>query len=129
MHILGGLALKTLFPRVKRNTLTLIAGLIGTIIAASGIIFKFQDFLSILSMTVSSIAGVMWVEYYIINKQRLIKRAGINWGAMVSWIIGFGISYITTKINFGVPPINGIVFAGLLYYVIIKGTSKDRVTS
>jgi len=125
----GGLALKTLFPRVKRNTLTLIAGLIGTIIAASGIIFKFQDFLSILSMTVSSIAGVMWVEYYIINKQRLIKRAGINWGAMVSWIIGFGISYITTKINFGVPPINGIVFAGLLYYVIIKGTSKDRVTS
>lgn len=125
----GGLALKTVFPNMKRDNLTLIAGLIGTAIAASGIIFKFQNFLSILSMTVSSIAGVMWVEYYIINKQKLVKRLGINWVAIVSWLVGFVVSYITTKINFGVPPINGIILAGLLYYIILKINNKDIVTN
>ena len=121
----GGLALKTLFPNMKRNSLTLIAGLVGTFIAATGIIFKFQDFLSVLSMTVSSIAGVMWVEYYIINRQKLIKRQGVNWIAIISWLSGFAISYLTTNISFGIPPINGIIFAGLLYYVVFKLTGRE----
>lgn len=123
----GGLALKTIFPNMKRNNLTLIAGLIGTVIAASGIIFKFEDFLSILSMTVSSIAGIMWVEYYVINKQKLIKRSGTNWIAIASWLLGFGVSHVTTELDFGIPPINGIIFAGLLYYVIFKLTNKNVV--
>ncbi|MGN9164351.1 cytosine permease [Tissierellaceae bacterium HCP3S3_D8] len=121
----GGLALKTLFPNMKRNSLTLIAGLVGTFIAATGIIFRFQDFLSVLSMTVSSIAGVMWVEYYIINRQKLIKRQGINWIAIISWLSGFAISYLTTNMSIGIPPINGIIFAGLLYYVVFKLTGRE----
>ncbi len=116
----GGLALKNVFPNLKRKTLTLIAGGVGTIIAASGIIFKFQGFLSFLSMTVPAIGGIMWCEYYIIQKKKLVIRENINWLAIIAWVAGFLVSYATTKAHIGLPPINGILSAGLLYYVLVK---------
>lgn len=123
----GGLALKTVFPNMSRKVVTLIAGLIGTVIAATGIIFVFESFLSILSVAVSSIAGVIWVDYYIINKQKILKRPGINWSAIFSWLIGFGVSYITTEFNIGIPPINGIIIAGISYFLLYKMTNKAKI--
>jgi len=120
----GGLALKNIFPNVKRNNLTYIAGIIGTIVAASGIIFKFQDFLGLLSSTVSPIAGIMWVEYYILQKRKFVVRKNVNWIAMVSWILGSIITYFTGVWGIGLSPINGIIIAGILYYVLMKGASR-----
>lgn len=120
----GGLALKNVFPNFTRKTLTLIAGTIGTIIAAAGIVFKFQDFLSFLSMTVSSVAGIMWVEYYIIQDRKFIIRKGINWTAVISWLLGSIICYITTLLNMGIPPLNSIISSGLSYYILEKFNNK-----
>lgn len=116
----GGLALKTIFPNVKRNVLTLVAGLIGTTIAATGIIFKFQSFLSFLGIAVPAIAGIMWCEYYFIQGRTYKHREGINWIAVISWLIGFAASYYSSKINFLIPPINGIVVSMVIYYVLMK---------
>lgn len=120
----GGLALKTVFPNLRREMLTLIAGLIGTIIAATGIIFKFERFLGLLGMTVSGIAGVMWADYYLINKQKLVKRKGVNYIAFLSWLIGFIVSYYTTNIEFFIPPINAILSSGFTYYLGMKLSKK-----
>ncbi len=111
----GGLALKTLLPDFNRTTLTLIAGLIGTAIAASGIIFKFLDFLGFLSMLVPPIAGVMWADYYIIRKRRLVIEPGMNKTAIVSWLIGSAGAWSSTKYSLGLPPINGILVAAICF--------------
>jgi len=116
----GGLALKNLFPNINRSTLTFIAGLIGTTIAALGIVFKFQSFLGFLSMMIPSIAGVMWVEYYIIQGRQFRVREGINVPAFLAWLLGFLISYLSTKYQYGLPPINGIVSASILYLVFAR---------
>ncbi|PIE54448.1 MAG: cytosine permease [Dethiosulfovibrio peptidovorans] len=126
----GGLALKTLLPNVSRMTLTIIAGLIGTAIAASGIIFKFIDFLSFLSMLVPGIAGVMWADYYIINKSRLALREGIHFIAIVAWLLGALVSWYSSRIPLGLPPINSIVAAAFSYLVLhlifgVARTSKS----
>lgn len=120
----GGLALKTLFPSFRRVTLTMIAGLIGTAIAASGIIFKFIAFLSFLSMLVPPIAGVMWVDYYGLHKRRLVLRDGIRWTAIVSWLTGAFVSWISSCYSFGLPPINGIVVAGIVHYILSVNVSE-----
>lgn len=120
----GGLALKNVFPNLQRPVLTLIAGVIGTIIAAAGIIFKFQNFLSFLSMMVPSIAGVMWIEYYAIRKRNFVKRDGVNWLAIISWLGGFLISYLSTQYSYGLPPVNGIICSGVLYYILEKSFDK-----
>lgn len=121
----GGLALKTVFPNVQRKFLTLIAGLIGTAIAACGIVFKFQGFLSFLSMLVPAVAGVMWVEYYIIQNKKFIIREGVNWLAMVAWLAGSALSFWSSKKGMGLPPINGIVASSLIYFVLVKVFDKS----
>ncbi len=77
--------------------MTLVAGLIGTIIAATGIIFKFQSFLSFLGIAVPAIAGIMWCEYYFIQGRTYKHREGINWIAVISWLIGFAASYYSSN--------------------------------
>lgn len=116
----GGLALNTVFPNMKRETLTIIAGLIGTAIAASGIIFKFQEFLGLLSMTISGIAGVMWVDYYILNKKSLNFKEGTNVVAVLSWIAAFVVAFLTDRYGIFIPPINAIIVGGLLYYLLMS---------
>lgn len=120
----GGLALKTIFPNAKRELLTLIAGLVGTIVAASGIIFRFNSFLSILSMAVSPLAGIIWVDYYLLNKQKLLNREGVNFIALTVWLVGSIGAYYTTQLNIGIPPINGIIISGILYYGLKKLIKK-----
>lgn len=123
----GGLALKTIFPNSDRKKLTAIAGIIGTLIAASGIIFKFQQFLSILSLTIPSIGGIMWTEYYIVNKRKFVMRKDTNWCALIAWVIGFAISYFSNKFKFGLPPINGIVFSGIVYLILENTFDKKNI--
>ncbi|WP_350449478.1 cytosine permease [Aminobacterium mobile] len=123
----GGLALKTIFPNVQRKILTLVAGLIGTAIAACGIVFKFQGFLSFLSMLVPAVAGVMWVEYYIIQKKKFIIRESVNWLAMIAWIAGSALSFWSSKVGVGLPPLNGIVASSLIYFVLVKTFDKSIV--
>ncbi|WP_077302187.1 cytosine permease [Virgibacillus pantothenticus] len=116
----GGLALKNIFPNVKRIYLTLIAGSVGIILAAFNIISVFQGFLSFLSMTVSAIAGVIWVEYYLVQKKKLVIRKGIHWLAIFAWIGGVVAAYLSSKWGFGIAPINSIIVAGLLYLALEK---------
>ncbi|MFA1820853.1 cytosine permease [Virgibacillus oceani] len=121
----GGLALKNLFPNIKRLYLTLIAGGIGIILAAFNIIDVFTGFLSFLSMTVSAIAGVIWVEYYFIQKKKLVIRKGVNWLAIIAWLGGVAVAYFTTQLGWGIPPINSIVVAGLLYFILEKSFDTE----
>lgn len=121
----GGLALKTLFPSFRRVTLTMIAGLIGTAIAASGIIFKFIAFLSFLSMLVPPIAGVMWVDYYGLHNRRLVLQDGIRWAAISSWLTGALVSWVSSRYSLGLPPINGIVVAGIVHCILSIGKREN----
>lgn len=116
----GGLALKNILPNMKRERLTLIAGVVGTIIAATGIIFRFQNFLSLLSTTIAPMVGVMWTDYYILNKQKLIYRKETNFVGIAAWIVGSIVSFVTGRINFFIPPINGVIVSAIIYLLASK---------
>jgi len=71
----GGLALKNLFPKIDRYKLTILAGLIGTILAAMNIIQRFVDYLTLMGVIYGPIAGVLWVEYYFVKKQYIVDKS------------------------------------------------------
>lgn len=121
----GGLALKNILPNMRREKLTLIAGVIGTIIAATGIIFRFQNFLSLLSTTIAPMVGIMWTDYYVLNKQKLHYRKETNTIAIIAWIIGSLVSFVTGRINLFIPPINGIVISAIIYFSANKLLKKE----
>jgi len=121
----GGLALKNILPNMKRERLTLIAGVVGTIIAATGIIFRFQNFLSLLSTTIAPMVGVMWTDYYILNKQKLIYRKETNFVGIFAWIVGSIVSFATGRINFFIPPINGVIVSAAIYLLASKLSRRE----
>lgn len=126
----GGLALNNIFPKQKRSTLTFVAGMIGTVLAMLNVIQYFQSFLNLISVIYGPIAGILWVEYYLIHKKEYVVESNFNVAGIVCCVIGAVTCYITSfVVVVGVSAVNGLVMAGATYYgyrVWAKG--KERVT-
>ena len=137
----GGLALSNLlgFDESKFKITTGIAGAVGTLLAAFGLLNAFQGFLSLMSGLIPPLAGVIIAHYWIICKGKrenfkikgsfsavgLISYAA---GAMVACITGGtfanfpGLVEAAPFLNkpFFVGPVNGIVVSLVLYVLLAK---------
>ncbi len=122
----GGIALTNLlgFDESKFRITTGIAGIIGTLLGAVGIIERFQDFLGILTSFIPPVAGVIIAAYWIVgkgNKENFKVVKGINIAGITSFIIGAGVAYITANVYvFFIGPINGIIISAIAYTLLIK---------
>ena len=123
----GGLALNNIFPNQKRSTLTFVAGMIGTILAMFNVIQYFQSFLNLISVIYGPIAGVLWVEYYLIHKKKYVVERNFNTAGVVCFLLGAATCYITSfVIVVGVSALNGLAVAGVAYYVYYLLTKKNH---
>lgn len=124
--------LNALFNKaLSRNTLVWILGIAGTILSVIGIINYFTDFLSLLGVAIPPVAGIMVVDYFILRRSRQIldesrEEGGLpkrveNWNpvALIIWVVGFAIGEISSIVNIGIPGLNSLILAGLLYWVVM----------
>lgn len=128
----GGLSMSNLFGfgEDRFRITTVIAGAIGTVLAAVGLLSRFEAFLNILSALIPPIAGVMIGSYWIVGKGRrenLVTKEGWYWPGIVAFAIGAVVAYFTGNV---VPvligPVNGIVVSMLLIVVFEKAGSVKR---
>lgn len=85
--LVNGLKLKD----SARPIVTVIAGLIGTLLAVVGILEEFTTFLMILTTLVTPIAGVMIADYWILNKGKkegYMEQKASEWVGIVAWTLG-----------------------------------------
>lgn len=137
----GGLALSNLlgFDESKFKITTGIAGIIGTLLAAFGLLNAFQGFLSLMSALIPPLAGVLIASYWIVGKgkkESFVIRPGISPAGVISFAVGAIFACITggTFANFPglvealpflnwpffVGPVNGIVVSLVLYVILAK---------
>jgi len=125
--------------KVSRPLVTLIIGVIGTILAAFGILNYFTSFLIILSVAFPPIIGILLAEYFVVKTWRKdldeTREAGTlpatcpTWvpGTLVIWLIS---SLIGQFVPFGLGSINAVVAAFVLYWIAGKtGLLKGIGTS
>lgn len=141
----GGLALSNLlgYDESKFKITTAIAGAVGTLLAAFGLLNAFQGFLSLMSGLIPPLAGVLIANYWIICKG---KRENFNINAnspaagLISFIVGALVACITggtftnfsglveampfLNVPFFVGPVNGIIVSLVLYVILAKVMSK-----
>lgn len=112
-------------------TMTIILGILGTLLSALGILNHFADFLSILGIFFPPIAGVILIDYYILrtNKNLLneTRKMGllpndssiplIGWQAIIACSIGTAIGVM---LKWGIPSLNSIATAGFSYWLLMK---------
>lgn len=122
----GGIAVASLFgmDESKFKFTAGVAGGLGIILAAVGILDKFQAFLGVLTAFIPPVAGVIMADYWIVGKGKAANfqiRQGVNWVGVISFAIGAAVAYVTANIvPFFVGPINGIVVCMAAYLAISK---------
>lgn len=129
--------------KIPRMKLTFILGAISTAIAAFGVYKYFVNFLSILGVFITPIAGILIADFYICNRESYDEdwstvHCGIKWDAIIAWIISsfVGLTMTTKPIGFGwfvnfgnvIPvPVICIAVAIVFYVALIKFKNYKKI--
>lgn len=120
-------------PDNKRREVTLVVGLVGTILGAFGILNYIEGVLSMLACIACPIGGVMLADYFIIGKgkpENWHAVKGFNWAGIIAWLVGAVVAYYL-YIEY-----SGIIIGMVLYLVLEKfmpspsrgeGVAKERI--
>ena len=137
----GGLSLSVLLGQDEKKSqlTTAISGIVGTILAAVGILNSIQGFLSLLSAIVPALMGTMIADYWIMGKgkvEHFRQREGFYAPGVISFLLGALVACITggtfasipflafLNLPFFIGPINGIVVSMALYVLFVKCLKK-----
>lgn len=140
----GGLSLAILLNQnEKRSQLTTaIAGILGTVLAAIGILDGLRTFLSLLTALVPPLVGPMIADYWILHRGKqgsFESRQGFYAPGMIAFFTGTFAACVTggifAKISFlsfldrpfFIGPVNGIITA-ILVYIILSMFRKAEST-
>ena len=95
-------AFSTMFPKLPRIGLTMVAGIIGLVLAATGVAQNLVGFFLIIGASFGPIIGAMTADY-LRNGGWSGPRNGINWAGYIAWAVGFvvGILGVLPGIGFG----------------------------
>ena len=126
--------------RVNRAVITILFGALGTVFSAVGILEQFVPFLIALGVIVPPIAGIMIVDYYLLRRHREQLEESVGSGALparqeklnpVTLFAWAGASVVGYAVQWGIPALNSLICAAVLYYVGMKIIAivqhRDRV--
>ncbi len=118
--------------RWKKWKLTIIVGLLSSVLAAFGILERLDLFLVLLTAGIGPIGGIIVADYYLLGRKntsdmRKAWNKQCNRPALVAYFTAFVIGWITSghpfKLQifpFSVAAFNGIISATVLYYLFTK---------
>ncbi len=115
----SGLGLSNI-TKLPKDKLVIFIGALGTL-AAIWLYNNFVGWLSFLSVAVPSIGAIIITDFYFVKKRKYkeyseVNHKNIHWAAIVAWVVGF----LAAKYLPGIPPINGILAAGISYFIGCK---------
>lgn len=122
---------------LNRAWVTIVAGCLGTFLSVIGVIDKFSSFLTVLGVVFPPVASIMFVDYWILKRDRKSLDESRAQGKLpedtekfpivtiVAWVGGSLIGYFVT---WGVQSLTVIVASGLIYYVGMKLFGKKATT-
>ncbi len=111
---------------------------------ALGILDRFADFLTILGVALPPIAGIMVAEYFLVRRWRpaldesrehgRLPATEPGWvpATLVIWVGAAVLGYWTEQVQFGIPALNSLVVAGVVYLIagkagLVRGTKELAV--
>ena len=111
---------------LNRSVMTVITGILGTILSVVGLIDKFQGFLTILGVVFPPIAAIMFVDYWILktDRQKLDDSRAkgelpqtsskLPLMTVIAWVAGILVGQFVT---WGVQSLNVLISSGVVYYL------------
>lgn len=121
----SSLVLATIFQAAQKWKICIVAGLIGTAFAVSGITDHFLPFLVLLGVSIPPIAGIYLADFFFIQNKhydpvKLQTMPPVHIKAFVAWLLGITIASMTAKDIFsltGIPSCDA-VFTAFFAYIL-----------
>ena len=109
----ASLSIARIMPRVRDWVITLVSGVIGTLLALAGIMDHFVGFLILLGIIVPPIAGVYLVNYFLIrptriNVEQLDAVPDFRWDAIGSWAIACALGFLERAQGWSITSVTAI---------------------
>ncbi|MGW5649146.1 cytosine permease [Saccharopolyspora sp. NPDC003752] len=113
--------------RLHRATVTLVIGVLGTVLSAMGFLDHFTEFLKILGVAIPPIGGIIVAEYWVARRMRgeldrtrptgTLPEKVATWvpATLVVWAAGFCVGHF---VDAGIPALNSLLTGFLLYTVL-----------
>jgi cytosine permease len=125
---------------LSRAAWVIIGGVITALISLLGYANTFLPFLLTIGVIIPAYAGVVLAHYYLLGARSRTPEAlvagiepGIRWTGMVAFVVGVVIAYITNRMTFGIPALQGLIVAGLVYtaleYTTARRPAANRATA
>ncbi|MGK5551947.1 purine-cytosine permease family protein [Actinomadura kijaniata] len=128
--------------RLNRVAVTVGIGVLGSVLAAAGILERFADFLTVLGVLTPPIAGIMVAEYFVARRWRPVLDASRATGrlpetepgwvpaTLVLWAAAAVLGWLSEHYHWwGIPALNSLVIAGVGYVAaarlgLVRGTRE-----
>ncbi|WP_042354206.1 cytosine permease [Bacillus rubiinfantis] len=115
--------------KIKKSKLVIVNGIVGTI-AAMWLYNNFTGFLTILGSALPPIGAIILADYFIVNRGKYpsfegMKFKAVNWTAILAWVVGVALA----KYMPGIPPINGLLGAAVIYVAATKVMALGKASS
>jgi cytosine permease len=117
-----------MFRSKKRTFFVLLGATIALFLTWGGIYEseQFINFLILLGTFIPPIGGVVMADYWLYRRGQFPAlddpQPAFNWAGIVAYVIASAIAYYSP----GIKPINGIIAASLLYFVLAKFIPQGR---
>ncbi|MBT9182524.1 cytosine permease [Pectobacterium punjabense] len=128
--ISASLGLSVVIRAISRPILVVVMAFAGLLLAYNGMINNFTQFLSLIGVLISPIAGVYLAEYYFFDSSRLKQDVSqpplLNICAFIAWLCGSFVSLATATDFFdlftitSVSTLDGIIISLVMYIAMRK---------
>lgn len=124
--------------KLNRGIVTLVIGVIGTVLSVMGILDKFVSFLVFLGILIPPVAGIMVIDYFALKTHRKVLDESRLKGTLppdteklspvtlIAWAAGFAAGYF---VKAGIPSINSLLVSAVIYFfgMLIMKSVKSKV--
>ncbi|MFI6497998.1 purine-cytosine permease family protein [Nonomuraea typhae] len=135
----------TIGRKLNRVAVTVGVGVLGSLLAAAGILERFTDFLLILGIVTPPVAGIMVAEYFVVRRWRAVLDASREQGTLpeteptwvpatlVIWTVSALVGWLSEHHHWpGIPALTSLLLAGALYIVagklgLVRGTREQQL--
>ena len=109
----ASLSIARMMPSVRDWVITLVSGVIGTLLALAGIMDHFVEFLILLGIIVPPIAGVYLADYFLLRETRIaiVQHDPVpefRWDAMAAWGLGCAVGFFERMSDWSVTSVTAI---------------------
>lgn len=110
--------------KITHKQIAIVISCLAAVFAAAGIYSHILPIIRFLGLLIPPVPGLIIAEECFVRRSK--ADLPVNWNAILSWLIGGALSYISLKTNFFIPPIIGII-GSMIAYVILNTVFEKKL--